>query len=195
MVLTLLHTEKTLQRHHILLSEDFNCILEALSALRPRTRSVIASLLAPREPLALITHTDFWCSNLLFRTEDSGELKCAILDWQMVAYSHPANDLALLIVSSLDAELRRGHAFELLDWYLASLERLSAPLGVSIEALGYTADMLHADFKRSQLLALLLCVGSVDVALGEPRTERRLMHVLRDLYEEGVLTDVVGGDE
>ncbi|XP_065340936.1 uncharacterized protein LOC135940114 [Cloeon dipterum] len=181
--------------------EDFACILEALSALRPRTRSVIASLLAPREPLALITHTDFWCSNLLFRTEEGvaegaeGRPRCAILDWQMVAYSHPANDLALLLVSSLDARLRRAHAHELLDWYLASLERLCAALGVSIDALGYTAHMLYADFKRSQLLALLLCVGSVDVALGDTRTERRLMHVLRDLYDEGVLTDVVGGDE
>ncbi|XP_059476310.1 uncharacterized protein LOC132197202 [Neocloeon triangulifer] len=175
--------------------EDFTHILEALSALRPRTRSVIASLLAPREPLALITHTDFWCSNLLFRDSDDGRLQCAVLDWQMVAYSHPANDLALLLVSSLDAVPRRQHALELLDWYLASLERLCAPLGVSIDALGYTNQMLHADFKRSQLLALLLCVGSVDVALGDERTERRLLHVLRDLYEEGVLTDVVGQDE
>lgn len=177
------------------IAEDFSCILEALSSLRPRTRSVIASLLAPREPLALITHTDFWCSNLLFRTEDDGRLRCAVLDWQMVAYSHPANDLALLLVSSLDAPLRRQHAHHLLDFYLACLSRLCAPLGVSIDALGYTTQMLHADFKRSQLLALLLCVGSVDVALGEPRTETRLMHVLRDLYDEGVLTDVVGGGD
>lgn len=82
-------------------------VLEALLALRPRTKEVIAALLAPEDnPLALITHTDFWCNNLLFKSEDDGSCKCAILDWQMVTYSRPTNDVALLLVSSLPTELR-----------------------------------------------------------------------------------------
>ncbi|KAF4522597.1 hypothetical protein B566_EDAN003577 [Ephemera danica] len=168
---------------------------DALTSLRTRTRSVIASLLAPREPLSLITHTDFWCSNLLFREPDesddqgTAEPTCAILDWQMITYSHPANDLALLIISSLDSNLRREHTPALLDFYLACLAQQCAPLGVHLAQLGYTGTMLREDFRRSQLLALLLCIGSVDVALGDTRTEERLLHVLKDLYDDGVLTD------
>lgn len=170
---------------------EYGHILEALTSLRARTRSIIASLLAPREPLSLITHTDFWCSNLLFReeAEEESEPTCAILDWQMITYSHPANDLALLIISSLDSTLRREHTPALLDFYLACLAQQCAPLGVHLAQLGYTGSMLRDDFRRSQLLALLLCIGSVDVALGDTRTEERLLHVLKDLYEDGVLTD------
>lgn len=109
----------------------------------------------------------------------------------MITYSHPANDLALLIISSLDSELRRVHTHELLDYYLTNLEQNCSPLGVNISELGYTNEMLHDDFKRSQLLALLLCIGSVDVALGDVRTEERLLHVLKDLYDDGIFTNYI----
>ncbi|MCH1932708.1 hypothetical protein L9G16_21435, partial [Shewanella sp. A25] len=58
-----------------------------------------------------------------------------------------------------------------------------------IEAeLGYTRNDLSLDFRRSQLLALLLCIGSVDVALGNAITEQRLVSLLQDLHSEGILS-------
>ncbi|OXU20623.1 hypothetical protein TSAR_008504 [Trichomalopsis sarcophagae] len=141
-------------------------VLEALLALRPRTKEVIANLLAPEDPLALITHTDFWCNNLLFRNSDDdggGSCECAILDWQMVTYSRPTNDTCLGLGLDISGELN------------------------------YTRSDLDRDYRRSQLLALLLCIGSVDVALGDPMTEQRLIDVLEDLHNDGVLAikDVV----
>lgn len=139
-----------------------------------------------QEPLALITHTDFWCNNLLFRDEDC---ECAVLDWQMVTYSRPTNDVALLVVSSLGTELRRQHSVALLDGYWTALTGAAARLGVDVEGgLGYGRERLAQDYRRSQLLALLLCIGSVDVALGDPLTEQRLLDVLQDLHADGVLT-------
>lgn len=41
--------------------------------------------------------------------------------------------------------------------------------------------------RKSQLLALLLCIGSVDIALGNKDAEQRFLDVLHDLYEEGIL--------
>lgn len=162
-------------------------ILEALNAIRPKTKEVIEQLLSPEEPMALITHTDFWCNNLMFR-EDEEECVCSILDWQMVTYSRPTNDLALLIVSSLPAELRRAHTDTLLDKYWQSITATCNRLGLDVEKeLGYTRKRLSEDYKSSQLLALLLCIGSVDVALGNPLTEERLLELLRDLYAEGLL--------
>ncbi|XP_023246396.1 uncharacterized protein LOC106636105 isoform X2 [Copidosoma floridanum] len=169
-------------------------VLEALLALRPRTKEVIASLLAPEGPIALITHTDFWSNNLLFRmgTEkdgnNSGSCECAILDWQMVTYSRPTNDVALLLVSSVPSELRRRHTSSLLDTYWASLTGTCAALGLDVTGrLGYNRADLDRDYRSSQLLALLLCIGSVDVALGDPMTEQRLIDVLEDLHADGVL--------
>lgn len=163
-------------------------VLESLLALRPKTKEIIANLLAPEGPLALITHTDFWCNNLLFKDDDDGNCKCAILDWQMVTYSRPTNDIALLLVSSVPTELRRRHTAGLLDKYWETLTKTCESLGLNvIIELGYTRSDLDSDYRRSQLLALLLCIGSVDVALGDPLTEQRLIDLLEDLHNDGVL--------
>ncbi|XP_046416599.1 uncharacterized protein [Neodiprion pinetum] len=164
-------------------------VLEALLALRPRTKEIIAALLAPEGPLALITHTDFWCNNLLFRDTENGVCECAILDWQMVTYSRPTNDVALLLVSSVPTELRRRHTESLLDRYWAVLTSNCSGLGLDIpKDLDYSRADLSRDYRRSLLLALLLCIGSVDVALGDPLTEQRLIDVLEDLHNDGILS-------
>lgn len=178
-------------------------VLEALLTLRPRTKELIANLLSPdNSPLALITHTDFWSNNLLFRNNnddvDGNNCECAILDWQMVTYSRPTNDVALLLVSSVPSELRRRHTNSLLDTYWDTLIKTCAGLGLDVTGqLNYTRTDLDRDYRSSQLLALLLCIGSVDVAMGDPLTEQRLIDVLEDLHNDGVLKDlpIVADDE
>lgn len=64
--------------------------ITALEQIRPKTKSIIEKLLLPIEPMGLITHTDFWCNNLLLKEnngDDSDNVNCAILDWQMITYS------------------------------------------------------------------------------------------------------------
>ncbi|XP_023025518.1 uncharacterized protein [Leptinotarsa decemlineata] len=162
-------------------------VLAALNDLRPHTKNIIENLLAPEEPMALITHTDFWCNNLMFK-EDEKECLCDILDWQMVTYSRPTNDLALLLNSSISAELRRLHTDEILDEYWDSLTSSCRKMKVDVEAeLGYDRKKLGEDFKRSQLLALLLCIGSVDLAIGNVQMEDRLLELLQDLHADGLL--------
>ncbi|CAG9769500.1 unnamed protein product [Ceutorhynchus assimilis] len=166
---------------------DLKDILNKLNDLRPHTKEIIENLLGAEEPMALITHTDFWCNNLMFR-EVQGVCECAILDWQMVTYSRPTNDLALLLVSSVSAELRREHTDELLDAYWEKLCCICRQLKIDIEELlGYTRKKLGEDFRRAQLLALLLCIGSVDLALGNAQMEDRLVELLKDLYKENLL--------
>lgn len=85
-------------------------VARALARLRPLTKELMTDLLAPSGSLALITHTDFWCNNLLFHDDDdTGEEECAVLDWQMATYSRPTNDVALLLLSSLPTQLRRDN--------------------------------------------------------------------------------------
>lgn len=162
-------------------------ILTALNDLRPHTKDIIENLLAPEEPMALITHTDFWCNNLMF-LEEGNACICAILDWQMVTYSRPTNDLALLLISSVPAELRRLHTDSLLDGYWEQMTSTCRKLKLDIESdLGYDRKKLGEDYKRSQLLALLLCIGSIDLALGNAQMEERLLELLQDLYSDGLL--------
>lgn len=104
----------------------------------------------------------------------------------MVSLGRPMDDVALLLLSSLSPEMRRAVGDSLIEDYGERLEAECARLGV--EALGTMARRsLKPDWPRAALRALLLCAGSVDVALGEPRAETRLLEAVRDLYAQGVL--------
>uniref|UniRef100_A0A182VE78 CHK domain-containing protein n=1 Tax=Anopheles merus TaxID=30066 RepID=A0A182VE78_ANOME len=106
---------------------------------------------SPIEPMGLITHTDFWCNNLLFRSEPDEERtdSCTILDWQMVTYSRPTNDLALLLISSIPSNTRRQHTSRLLDLYYGALKSYCLKMDVDIEAdLGYSRNKMEVISKN-----------------------------------------------
>lgn len=137
--------------------------------------------------------------------------ECKILDWQMVTYSRPTNDLALLLVSSVAADLRRQYSESMLDLYWETMTEMCRNLGVDIEgSLNYNRQKLGEDYRRAQLLALLLCIGwlkiqkmncsyktwflgSVDLALGNAQMEERLIELLKDLHKEKLLNVNVCG--
>lgn len=161
-------------------------IMKSIQNIGQEMKNVISALLSPKGPIALLTHTDFWCNNLLFRGDNK---HCIILDWQMVTYSRPTNDVALLILSSLSGDLRRQNTDTLLDKYWRAFTSFSTKLNVDVEGtLGYSRADLQEDYRKSQLLAILLCIGSVDVALGNADAEQRLMDVLRDLYADQIFS-------
>ncbi|CAH0386668.1 unnamed protein product [Bemisia tabaci] len=157
--------------------------MKCLKEIHPKLIDVIAKLLTPSEPMKLITHTDFWCNNLMFNEGN----ECCILDWQMVTCSRPTTDIALLIISSLPTELRRTKSMHLLDVYWEHFMRYTLTLGVNVQdSLNYTKENLAEDYKKSQLLAIILCIGSVDLAMGNSMTEQRVLDLLQDLYDGGV---------
>lgn len=129
----------------------FEKVIDILTSFRSRTRDLIENLLKPEEPMGLMTHTDFWCNNLLFNDAKMGTQcieSCVILDWQMITYSRPTNDIALLMVSSLSSDIRRKNTGQLLDVYYDALKVNSLKLGLDIEAeLGYSRDKLMQDYR------------------------------------------------
>lgn len=124
--------------------------LQILEKLRPKTKNLIEKLLHPTEPMGLITHTDFWCNNLLFKRQldDSYNDNCTLLDWQMITYSSPTNDIALLITSSLPSVVRRQHTSKLLDLYYNLLKVNCHKLSLDIEVdLQYSRNKMECDFR------------------------------------------------
>lgn len=103
--------------------------------------------------------------------------------------ARPTNDLALLLVSSVSGDIRRKHEFSLLDHYFSRVSSACRLLGEDIAELGWTKAMLRKEYQRSSLLALLLCLGSVDVALGDEKAEKRLEEALQDAKDQGLLSD------
>lgn len=124
--------------------------LQVLERIRPRTRKIIEKLLYPTEPMGLITHTDFWSNNLLFKDQidDNYGDSCSLIDWQMITYSSPTNDIALLITSSLPASIRRQHTSKLLDFYYNLLKSNCHKLSIDIEIdLQYSRNKMECDFR------------------------------------------------
>lgn len=156
----------------------------AVSALSARAPSLLDTLLRPAEP-APLAHADFWSGNLLFKEKD-GESECIALDWQMVSLGRPMDDVALLLLSSLTPEMRRAAGDSLIEDYSNRLEAECARLGAASSG-AIVRRGLKPDWPRAALRALLLCAGSVDVALGEPRAESRLLEAVRDLHGQGIL--------
>lgn len=125
--------------------KGYQCELLAINNLRAKTRSIIENLLQPVEPMGLITHTDFWCNNLLFKTNDN---TCMILDWQMITYSQPTNDIALLIISSISSQIRRDCTHKLLDYYYHNLKENCLKINLDIEVeLQYSRNKLECDYR------------------------------------------------
>ncbi|XP_057368890.1 uncharacterized protein LOC130689955 [Daphnia carinata] len=183
---------------------ELHAVLAKLHKMRPRARETIANLLRPASPIATLTHTDFWCNNLLFRRKttdgataaaghdqrdnsQAGPVECSILDWQMATYSRPTNDLALLLVTSVAGEVRRTRTGHILDAYWNRFCETTTSLGLDVEGqLNYGRIELETEFQQSLLLAVLLGIGSVDLAIGHQATEERLCEVLIDLSNEKV---------
>ena len=105
----------------------------------------------------------------------------------MVTYSRPTNDIALLMVTSVSGSTRQSMTQHILDIYWSQLTQRAKALGVDIEAqLQYTKNDLKREYEESLLLAILLGIGSVDLAIGQEETERRLCQVLIDLSNDNI---------
>lgn len=173
-------------------------ILGKLQALHPRATELLYELLKPPPPPApaCLTHMDFWCNNLLFKKTTGGknskgaisngsassgaeeDPECLILDWQMMAISRPTHDVALLLFTSLTPETRSAHTESLLSHYWNVFQDTASKVGVELP---FDFGVIENEFKKSQLLALLLVIGSIDLALDSAGTEQRLIHALRDM--------------
>jgi hypothetical protein len=185
-------------------------LLGKLRKLHPRAAELLRELLEPPPPPApsCLTHMDFWCNNLLFRkrtppegaeTDGQGEesatanansasenvhVECRILDWQMMAVSRPTHDVALLLFTSLTPDTRAKNLEAFLTTYWTAFQETAKKVGVEIP---FDYECIQSEYKKSQLLALLLVIGSIDLALDLEATEERLMEALRTMAEQEII--------
>jgi hypothetical protein len=116
-------------------------------------------LLARPERFGLV-HGDYRLDNLMF-TPGGGPGEVAALDWQTLSLALPARDLAYLVATSLEPEVRREVELDVVAAYHARL----VELGVD----GYDLDACWDDYRFAQLQAPL--VAAFGCAYGQ-RTER-----------------------
>ena len=153
-----------------------------------KVTSVIEKAFEQSPKLNTLVHCDFWVNNLLFGGSDF-QTSCCIIDWQLVTYGRPAIDLSLLLTTSLNPNVRRASKKTLLMTYWTEFKSHLNEAGYDVDELvqGYDMLELEEDLKSAEAMAALVMVGSVDLALGVPEREERVLTILKDYFENGVL--------
>jgi hypothetical protein len=107
----------------------------------------------------VLSHWDFRVENLFFGPE--GEL--AVIDWQLMHMDNPANDLAYLLGTNVDIQLRREIEGDIMALYLRGLREQ----GVS----DYGMAELVADYRLSLLsLTAIPLIGGANMDIGNQRS-------------------------
>mmetsp|Transcript_42507 Transcript_42507/g.92411 ORF Transcript_42507/g.92411 Transcript_42507/m.92411 type:complete len:352 (-) Transcript_42507:25-1080(-) len=100
-----------------------------------------------------VAHGDLWASNILL-SRTTGTDVVALVDWQFASRTAPMLDVAMLLASSLDADLRRGCARELVRAYTEAL--------VQHGGFVYSQEEAFADFSRGMCHALEIIIISAE---------------------------------
>lgn len=106
-----------------------------------------------------ITHGDYRLDNILF--DSSGpQLTAAVVDWQTPGHGNGIADLAYFIGAGLLPEERRAHEWELVDRYIAGIERYGVKIG---------HDWVRSHYRRESISGAIMAVVASQIV---GRTER-----------------------
>ncbi|XP_017123801.1 uncharacterized protein LOC108143788 [Drosophila elegans] len=74
------------------------------------------------EQFNVLNHCDCWVNNVMFRIDDVGHVEdTALLDYQLVKYGSPANDLYYCILSSAEKEIKLAQFDNMVQYYFYHL--------------------------------------------------------------------------
>ena len=150
-----------LDRYGDRLGADHRALLEAFI---PRLATFLAR---PRGPRTLV-HADFRLDNLLF-TPDRPEP--AVVDFQTVNWACGAYDLAYFVGGSLEPEVRRAAADDLVAGYHEAL--------VAGGVRDYPLEWLLTDYRREAFGGVLMAVGASMVVKQTERGDRMFLTNVR----------------
>ncbi|XP_039287775.1 uncharacterized protein LOC111045664 [Nilaparvata lugens] len=128
----------------------------------------MVTVIAPKEPLAVICHGDFWVNNMLFRynEEDKSVEDVKFVDLQVTRYASPVTDMLLFLYTSADRDVTRLHYDELLEIYLDQLTASVCQLAPSAPAIKLK-DIVN-EIERHALYALLMVLLLLPAVTADP---------------------------
>ncbi|XP_019872300.2 uncharacterized protein LOC109600574 [Aethina tumida] len=81
----------------------------------------------------VICHGDMWITNILFKFVNNKPVDCKFIDFQMIRYCPPGQDIFTIIHVNTDRETRTKHSKELTEIYYQELAKSIEDCGYSIE--------------------------------------------------------------
>jgi len=127
--------------------------------------TVMVKTAEPKEPLATLCHGDFTLNNILFKTEDDGQLRPMLIDFALSRYSTPVVDLSTFLYLSCSNEVREDNFFDIIRAYHDTIKKHLLDAGVqNIDK--YSYDAFLDDFKRGALFGFIIASFFLTTLMG-----------------------------
>lgn len=111
-----------------------------------------------QESTRALAHWDYRVENLFYGADQ----ELVVIDWQLMMLSNPANDLAYLLGTNIDVDLRRAAEADLIDRFLEGLKQH----GVA----GYGRNHLERDYRIALLfISAIPIIGGAGADISNPR--------------------------
>lgn len=119
-----------------------------------------------------LSHWDYRVENFLYGPDD----EFVVIDWQLMMVTNPATDLAYLLGTNIDVELRRRAEADLMARYLEGLKRH----GVT----GYTRNDLERDWRLAMLgITAIPVIGGAGTDLTNERQVQFSRTIMKRLFQ------------
>ena len=106
-----------------------------------------------------ICHGDMWQGNLMFKEDEEGNMKCAMLGFHCASYLSPASDLAHLILTSCPSHMATDNWESIVENYYKIFNTTLAQFGLILKHLGTSYNHFREEVSRAlagQFLAVTL---------------------------------------
>ncbi|KAF2878837.1 hypothetical protein ILUMI_27326 [Ignelater luminosus] len=144
----------------------------------------------PREPFATITHNDFWVNNAMIKLEGNKPIKCKIVDFQLIEYGSPADDLIFFLFSSVRKEVLDLHYDNLIKLYYEVFIKTLKDLKCDISPFTYASfeKEINTSAKMFQFLHIMIMLRPIF-------TPKKAATEVDNLSEQELLKDETISDE
>lgn len=148
-----------------------NFSMEATNKLQKWNTSDILSKSHQKSKLSSICHGDLWSSNIMFyETKKSPHLSAFIIDWQFTTLGNPLIDVAFLVLSALEPELRKQQEKVLVRYYYEALKKAMHIF------LDYSFQDCWEDYQLAKNYGTLMSLANMETFLST--TDTRYMNDL-----------------
>ena len=131
---------------------------KGMAFLEQMAAGIVPYVEAKGEPIC-VTHGDYRLDNILFNSSGNS-LWCAVVDWQTPGHGNGVADLAYFIGAGLLPEDRHAHEWDLVDRYIAGIERY----GVKVDH-----EWVRNHYRREAISGAVMAVVASQIV---GRTER-----------------------
>ncbi|KAF2878838.1 hypothetical protein ILUMI_27327 [Ignelater luminosus] len=148
------------------------------------------NLLEPREPYATITHNDFWVNNAMIKLEENKPIKSKMVDFQLIEYGSPADDIIFLLFSSVRKEVLDMHYDNLIKLYYELFIKTLKSLKCDVTPFTYALfeEEINTSAKSFQFLHIMIMLKPIFMPKGAAKE-------IHELTEEEMLKNNRISDE